>query len=223
MIAARTIEVVLFDLDETLYPRSAGLMQAIGRRIGLYMEERLGMPPELVSRLRPEYFQKYGTSLRGLQIHHHIDADDYLDFVHDVVLSDYIGPDPALQAMLSEIAARKVVFTNAHEHHARSVLRVLGIEGYFETIIDVRTFQFVGKPDPQAYQLAVDLLAVPAAKCLLVEDNVRNLRPGKALGMVTVLVGDHEPEDGVVDYHLDSVLGVRDVLSQLEAVGLSSS
>ena len=57
------------------------------------MEQRMGMSPELVTRLRPEYYQKYGTSLRGLQLHYKVDAEDYLDFVHDVPLERLYRPE----------------------------------------------------------------------------------------------------------------------------------
>jgi putative hydrolase of the HAD superfamily len=211
------VEVVLFDVDETLYPRNAGLMQAIGQRIQVYMEERLGMPPELVNRLRPEYAKMYGTSLRGLQINDQVDSEDYLAFVHDLPLANFIGPNPALAAMLRDLAVRKVIFTNASAEHAQSVARILGIDQYFERIIDVRTFDFICKPHLEMYQRAIDLLQIEPDHCLLVDDNVRNLRPGKQLGMLTVMVGDHTPEEGVVDFHLPDVLGVGEIVKQLNA------
>jgi putative hydrolase of the HAD superfamily len=211
------IELVLFDVDETLYPRHAGLMQAIGRRIQIYMEERLGMSPELVARLRLEYVQKYGTSLRGLQINYNVDSEDYLAFVHDVPLVEYISPNPLLGAMLRDLPVRKVIFTNATAEHALNVTRVLGVDGFFERIIDVRTFDFVCKPHPEVYQRAVDSLRVEPGACLLVDDNVRNLRPGKQLGMLTAMVGDHVPEEKIVDFHLPDVLGVGEIVKRLKA------
>ena len=57
---------ILFDLDETLYPRNAGLMQEIGVRIMRYMVERMGFSPEEAEIKKLRYYQKYGTSLRGL-------------------------------------------------------------------------------------------------------------------------------------------------------------
>ncbi len=211
------VEVVLFDVDETLYPRNAGLMQAIGRRIQLYMEERMGMPADLVNRLRPEYAKLYGTSLRGLQLHYHVDSEDYLAFVHDLPLADYISPNPALVEMIRNLSARKVIFTNASTEHAQKVAQILGIDQYFERIVDVRTFDFVCKPNAEIYQRLVDLLEVEPSRCLLVDDNVRNLRPGKELGMFTVMVGDHVPEDGIVDFHLPDVLGVGEIVKRLNA------
>ena len=209
------LEVVLFDLDETLYPRSAGLMQAIGERIRLYMEQEMGMPPDVVARLRPEYVAKYGTSLRGLQIHHEVDPEDYLAFVHDIELSDYLGPDQALQAMLRDLKLRKAIFTNATEEHARAVLRVLDVEQCFERIIDVRACGYRSKPHVEAYWKAAELLGVSPERCLMVEDNVRNLRPAKQVGMVTLLVGECEPEEGIVDYHVPDIWQVGEVVRRI--------
>jgi putative hydrolase of the HAD superfamily len=45
------------------------------------------------------------------------------------------------------------------------------------------------------------MLAVQPQDCVLVEDNVTNLRPAKALGMTTVLVGS-DSDDPSVDHHL---------------------
>jgi putative hydrolase of the HAD superfamily len=211
------IEVVFFDVDETLYPRGAGLMQAIGRRIQVYMEERLGMPPELVERLRVEYVRDYGTSLRGLQLNQHIDTEDYLAFVHDVPIGDYIGPNPPLRTMLQSLWARKLIFTNATAEHALNVTRALGVTSFFERIVDVRTFDFVCKPHPEVYERIVALANVKPERCLLVDDNIRNLRPGKELGMLTVMVGDHDPVAGIVDFHLPDVLGVGEIVNRLNA------
>jgi len=61
----------------------------------------------------------------------------------------------------------------------------------------------------------VNLLGIPAQNCLLVEDNVRNLRPGKDLGMVTVLVGNKEAANNSVDFHVNDILHVARVLHEL--------
>jgi putative hydrolase of the HAD superfamily len=209
------IEAILFDLDETLYPRSAGLMRAIGQRIHAYMVERMGISPELATQIRMEYYRKYGTSLRGLLVHYGINPEDYLAFVHDVALEDYIQPNPGLKAMLEKMPLRKAIFTNATTEHALSVMRILGIEDQFERIIDVRANRFVGKPYVQAYRQAANLMGASPQRCVLVEDSVRNLRPGKTLGMVTVLVGDEEPQNEVVDFHVTDVLGVEQVINRL--------
>jgi putative hydrolase of the HAD superfamily len=219
MTPSGLIKVILFDLDETLYPRSTGLMQAIGRRIQTYMEQRMGMAPELVARLRPEYVKLYGTSLRGLQLHYEVDSEDYLRYVHDVALSEFIAPNPLLRTMLAGMTRPKVIFTNATREHALNVTRILGVEDMFDRIIDVRQFDYVGKPHPSAYDSTARLLGVLPIDCLLVEDNVRNLRPAKQLGMTTVMVGDHLPETDAVDYHAPDILNVGEIVERLVGPG----
>jgi putative hydrolase of the HAD superfamily len=127
-------QYLIMDLDETLYPRRAGLMDEISRRIPLYMVQRMGFAPEKADALRKRLFVQYGTSLRGLQLEYHIDADDHLHFVHDVPVEEYLAPDPALDAMLGRIRLKKAIFTNADTAHARCVVSAGRQAGDFELV-----------------------------------------------------------------------------------------
>jgi putative hydrolase of the HAD superfamily len=189
---------LIFDLDDTLYPRESGLMSAINQRISLYMLERMGMAPGLVTRLRPEYFRQYGTTMRGLAIHYGLDCDEYLAFVHDVPVGDYIKPDPELDAALARIPWRMSIFTNASEAHARRVLAALGVSQRFGHIFDVAAVDYRGKPALSAYRKVLNVLSVGAAQCIMADDAMSNLAPAKELGLITVLVDDRQcgPVDG---------------------------
>ena len=179
-----------FDLDDTLYPPASGLWEAIGRRITLYMTERMGFPPEQVVSIREKYFREYGTTLRGLQAKHAVDMDDYLDFVHDVPLDHYIHPDPAVHAAIAGIPARKFVFTNADSNHARRVLDAVGLQGLFDGIIDVHSMAPFCKPMPEAFELALRAAGDPKRQtCVLLDDQMRITRAAHDLGMYTILVG----------------------------------
>jgi putative hydrolase of the HAD superfamily len=216
MLSTCPYRFILFDLDETLYPRTVGLMQEIGRRIVLYLTDRLGFPPEEAGQLRRHFYVQYGTTLRGLQVEHHVDVDDYLHFVHDVHLAGYLEPDLALDAMLSRLPLAKVIFTNASEWHARRVLAHLGIDHHFSQILDIRATAFYNKPDPRAYELALRALDARGPECIMVEDSVRNLRPAKDLfGMTTVLV-DGQAENGV-DVTIGRLLELEEVVKDLVA------
>ncbi len=206
---------ILFDLDETLYPRHAGLMQAMGVRILRYMIERLGLSPDKAEAKRMRYYHQYGTSLRGLMAEEHVDPEDYLTYVHDIDLAQYIGPNPDLGAMLRNIPLAKAVFTNANAEHARRVLDVLGVAEHFSRIIDIRAMDFLSKPDPYAYRRILDLIGARAGECLIVEDTPRNLLPARALGMTTILV-DHAECDQV-DYCVSDILKVGDVVARILA------
>jgi len=202
---------LIFDLDETLYPRSAGLMQEIGVRINRYLIENLQLPQEQANALRQRYYQQHGTALRGLVVERpDVDPEDYLQFVHDIHLADYIGPEPALADMLRSIPLTKVIFTNATVEHAQNVLNILGIADQFADIIDVRRVEFVSKPNAEAYRRLLNILQATGGECILIEDSARNLLPGKALGMTTILVDSADCAD--VDYCVHEILGIKDVV-----------
>lgn len=208
------IKYILFDLDDTLYSRETGLMAAIGQRIHQYMQERLGLDPVAARDLRRHYLQTYGTTLKGLEIHYNVDTEDYLYYVHDVPLGGYLKHDEALDRALTEIQAEKIIFTNATTEHARQVLRCLGIEHHFHRIVDLRATNYVNKPQPRAYQCVLDILGARPEECLMVEDSVRNLRPAKEMGMVTVLVNG-SGGDGV-DFAIDNVTQVGEVFRRIQ-------
>ena len=202
-----------FDLDDTLYPSTTGLWEAIGRRITLYMTERMGFPPEQVVSIRENYFRDYGTTLRGLQANHSVDMDDYLAFVHDVPLDNYIHPDPDVHAAMASIPARKFVFTNADANHARRVLDAVGLQGLFDGIIDVHSMTPFCKPMPEAFELALKTAGNPERQtCVLLDDQMRITRAARSLGMYTILVGKATPGDDAdaALLHLTDLPGLLD-------------
>ena len=218
---SKALKYILFDLDETLYPSRSGLMAEIGELMSRFMEERLDMPPSEVPTLREHYYRVYGTTMRGLQIHHGIDPEDYLAYVHDLPLEDYIGPNDELDRVLAEIETEKTIFTNASAEHARRVLAILGIERHFDRIIDVRAMGYMSKPAPEAYQRALEILGVAGDECLLVDDRARNLAPAKELGMITVLVSNEkattrqDPSQDA-DFVIGEVAEIEEVMQSLK-------
>ena len=184
------LRYAVFDLDNTLYPPSSGLWSAIGQRISLFMVERLGMRPEEVAERRKGYLDAFGTTLTGLRNEYEIDPDDFLNFAHDLPLEKYLSYDAELDEMLERLPLKKVIFTNADAAHARRVLSHLGISAHFGRIVDILALGLINKPDLRAYHKLLQLISAAPEECLLVEDTARNLRPARALGMLTVLVSE---------------------------------
>lgn len=180
------IRYILFDLDDTLYPTSAGMMDEISARMSEWMMTRLGVPADDVDRQRQDYWERYGTTLRGLYIERHIDPQDFLDFVHNIRIEKYLRADARLDALLARLPQTKAIFTNAPAEYARRVLRVLGIEKHFAEIFDINFIAYQSKPASSAYERVLAALPVRADECLIVEDTARNLVPAKKLGMTTV-------------------------------------
>jgi len=204
-----------FDLDDTLYPPSSGLWDAIRHRMNEYMQGLIDLPMDDIVKLRQSYLEKYGTTLRGLQAHYEVDADEYLSFVHDLPLEKYIQPDPALRTVLLSLPQRRWVFTNSDANHASRVLNILGISDCFEGIIDIRAIDFDCKPDKIAYQKALILtLNVDPAQCVIFDDALRNLAPARELGFFTVLVGKNGREASV-DRTISSLHDLKNCIPEL--------
>lgn len=181
---------IFFDLDDTLYPASSGLWPTLKERMNRYMIERMAISEDEVPVLRERYFRTYGTTLRGLQANHVIDVEDYLAYVHDVRLTDYIHPDPVQQAVLASLPTRNIIFTNADLNHAHRVLRVLEIEQYFHDFVDVNAMAPYCKPSPQAFALALKTAGESdAARCVMIDDLPHTTRAAKSFGLYSLLYG----------------------------------
>ncbi|MBN2550342.1 MAG: pyrimidine 5'-nucleotidase [Anaerolineales bacterium] len=210
---------LFFDLDDTLYASSNGLWQAIRDRMGQYMFERVGIPQEDVPAIRRHYYQTYGTTLRGLQKHHQVDADDYLAYVHDLPLERFLHPAPELRAMLLSLPQRRWIFTNADSVHASRVLERLELTGCFEGVIDVRAIQFACKPEIIAYQRALAIAQNPAPdECILLDDSTANLSAASQVGLTTVWVCQNGNREPGPHYTVRSLLELPTVLPELWSV-----
>lgn len=211
------IRAWVFDLDNTLYPATDKLFVQVSRRIRDYIARFLGLDADAAYRLQKDYFLRYGTSLRGMMTEHGMDPRPFLDYVHDVDIT-VIDPDPGLDAALSGLAGRKIIFTNASRDHAERVLGRLGVAGHFEAIFDVADSDFVPKPEPGPYTAMVRRHALAAAASAMVDDIARNLAPAAALGMTTVwLRNDSEwGRTGAADGHIDHV--AENLVAWLEGV-----
>jgi putative hydrolase of the HAD superfamily len=205
--------VLLFDLDETLYSRQLGVVPRIDGRINDYLRLRVGIPEAEVDAVRRRFWADHGTTLGGLMAHHRVDPDDYLEYVHDVDLSDLLAADSALDALLGRLAARKVIFTNASRAHAARVLGLLGVARAFDRVIALEDRGYVPKPELGAYHSVLAAIGVPAASCWLVDDARRNLAPARALGMRTIWIADAAEEDGDFDHVVASLSEIERLLA----------
>ena len=108
---------------------------------------------------------------RGLQERHKVDTEEYLAYVHDVPLSQYLTPNPVVRQMIASMPTRNLIFTNADASHARRVLAALELEDLFDTIVDVNAIAPYCKPMPKSFAIAMDLADEPdPRKCVMIDD-----------------------------------------------------
>lgn len=207
-------KVILFDLDNTLYSEECGIFDLIDVRMNEWLTDRLSIPPAEVDEFRHKYFIQYGTTLRGLMLHHQVDPREFLQYVHDVPVVDFLEVDQDLRKTLEAVSARKIVFTNSDLQHASRILDALGVRDLFEMIFDIEWMRYIPKPNPEPYRQVLEQLQVSPQECLLIDDMARNLKPARDLGMQTVLIGKDVP----VDQPERSISNLRELNSVLEKI-----
>ena len=185
---------IFFDLDDTLYPPTAGLWDAIKHRMNDYMRDRLRIPAEEVSQLREKYYREFGTTTRGLQAYHNLDTQDFLAYVHDLPLKDYLTPNPTLRAIIASLPTRNLIFTNADVHHADRVLTVLGLRDLFEIIVDVNAIAPYCKPMPESFQIAMQAAGESdPSKCVMIDDIPHTTSAASRAGLFSILYNETFP------------------------------
>lgn len=205
-------KVMLFDLDETLYPSTAGIWKAIGDRMDKYIMERLKVTPGNVTTLRNDLFHQYGTTLRGLREVYGIDEAEFLSYVHDIPIEKYLHQDEVLIRTLTLYPARKVIFTNADTNHARRVLTTLGVDHFFDQVIDIQAIHPYCKPMPEAFQVALDVAGIENVEgCVMIDDSDRNLLTAHDLGFFTIRIGSDQRQP-YVDAAIASIYQLPEVV-----------
>ncbi|KAF0112104.1 MAG: putative hydrolase of the HAD superfamily [Chloroflexi bacterium] len=183
-------EMMFFDLDDTLYPPTTGIWQAIGTRMDQFMMNKLAIPKDSVATLREKLFKEHGTTMRGLVAEYQVDDQEFLDFVHDIPIQNYLSRDELLRKILALYPQQKVIFTNADTHHAKRVLHTLGVNEFFDQVIDIRSIRPFCKPQPEAFALALGLAGITdPSKCVMIDDSYRNLVTANETGLFTIQVG----------------------------------
>ncbi|KAA5604774.1 pyrimidine 5'-nucleotidase [Roseospira marina] len=185
----RHVDHWVFDLDNTLYPASTDIFAQMDRRMKRFIADFLDLPEDQAFVVQKQYFHKYGTSMRGLMLEHGMDPHAFMDYVHDLDHS-VIPPAPRLDAALSALEGRKIVFTNGSLTHAMQVLDRLGITRHFEAVFDIEAGLFVPKPNPETYDAMLTRCNLDPRGAAMVEDSLKNLVPAHALGMTTIFVRD---------------------------------
>ena len=183
------INTWLFDLDNTLYPPSAGLFAHIDVKMGAFIQRLLNVDSVEARRIQKDFFHEHGTTLRGLMNEHAVEPAHFLDDVHDIDMSA-LEADTRLVAAMARLPGRKLVFTNADTAYAARVLERLGLADAFEAIHCIHGMDYRPKPDPIAYHALIARHRIDPTRALFVEDMARNLAPAKALGMTTVWVNN---------------------------------
>ena len=192
MKSFHSIKFWLFDLDNTLYSGNTKVFDQVDKKMSKYISEKLNISIDQAKEIQKSYFYEYNTTLNGMIKNHKIDANEFLEYVHDINI-DFLQKDISLGEELKKLEGKKIIFTNGSRKHAKNVTEKIGIDEYFDDVFDIVDSNFVPKPSIEPYQKLVDKHKIDPKLCVFIEDIARNLKPAYEMGMKTIWIENDEP------------------------------
>ena len=186
------IKFWLFDLDNTLYSGDTKVFDQVDKKMSKFISEKLNVSLEEAKKIQKNYFHEYNTTLNGMIKNHDIDANEFLEFVHDVDL-EFLKKDEPLKIEIEKLKGKKIIFTNGSKAHASNVTSRIGIEQLFDGVFDIVDSDFYPKPSMEPYKKIIENYKIVPEYCIFFEDIARNLKPAYELGMKTVWIENNEP------------------------------
>ena len=179
----------VFDLDNTLYAPEEDVFSQIDKKMTSFISKHFDINNEDAFNIQKEYFLEYGTTLAGLMNdnNNNINPDEFLEYVHDIDLKS-LSPNLELKKAINNLVGPKFIFTNGTKYHAENVIKKLDLENVFESIFDIKSANYIPKPNIETYNLFFKSTGINPRTSIMFEDMGRNLIPAKDLGMTTVLI-----------------------------------
>ena len=216
MVLKAASPVWLFDLDNTLHDASPHIFPHLNRAMVAYIRDHLGVDEQAATRIRQDYWQRYGATLLGLMRHHGTAPQHFLWHTHQFPdLKHMLVLERGLRAMLLRLPGRKIVFSNAPLHYSEAVLELAGIDACFDAVYSIERIRFQPKPAIGGFRHLLRSERLPAHRCIMVEDTLANLQTAKRLGMQTVWVCGSTRQPSFVDLRLVSILDLPRCLQHL--------
>ncbi|MEZ4812675.1 MAG: pyrimidine 5'-nucleotidase [Caldisericia bacterium] len=203
------MNIPILDCDNTLY-KSDVLFEVISERIIDFMKVKLGYPDnESVHEVRKSYWKDYGTTLAGLIRHNNVDPSDYLEYIHDLELRDFVKPNPLVRKLLMSIPSKKVIMSNAPRKHVLEVLKILDISDIPDRVYAIEEFNYDGKPFKSSYQYVLKESNIKPEEGIMFDDFEQNLNGAKSVGLKTCLVG--KPDSNGFDFQINDISEILNV------------
>lgn len=205
-------DAVLYDLDGVLTPTALVHMRAWQAMFSAYLAEHHPDQPPYTDE---DYFQwvdgkpRYAgvrsfLDSRGIGLPEGDPADDPAaltvcglgnrknEMFESILATEGVSAYPGSRALVESVAARglkQAVVSSSR--NAPDVLRAASLIDHFETIVDgvVATERHLaGKPAPDTFLYAADLVGVGPARCVVVEDALSGVQAGRA-GRFGLVIG----------------------------------
>jgi putative hydrolase of the HAD superfamily len=206
----------IFDLDNTLHNATPHIFPHINRSMTAYLQKHLQLEEPAANALRVHYWQRYGATLSGMMQHHGTDPAHFLWHTHQFPeLPQMVQFEPRLRQVLQRLPGKKLVFSNAPQHYAHAVLKLLRVDDLFDDLFAIEHTRYQPKPQIAGFMRLLRKHRLNPARCVMVEDAAENLQAAKRLGMRTVWVNASARAPAYVDVKIRTVMELPRAMSRL--------
>lgn len=170
-----------------------------------------------------DYFRKRdGTEFRLAEDAYHLGVESIVGEavdksawrpLFDRAFDEYIEPQPNARSVLNSLAGRDIhvgIISDIDDREANRILTQFDIESMFDS---VTTSEEVGrtKPDPRIFRAALEKVASPPERTLMIGDRyTHDMHGGANAGMNTIAFG---AESGpAVDFRVDDLSEIIDIV-----------
>lgn len=112
--------------------------------------------------------------------------EHYLSYISEMTETEIL-PDVVKVLDFLNARGQKTALGSASKN-ARTILQKVGLESYFETIVDGNSVT-KAKPDPEVFLNAAKGLGIDAAKCVVFEDALAGIQAANSAGMISIGIG----------------------------------
>lgn len=181
-------QAVLFDMDGVVvdnlpYHVDAWLLFCERKNIPLTREVFYRELNGMNSKDTFEWFYQREMSRAEVEV-----LEEEKELIYREFYRDHIKPAPGLLEFLKRLRAQGIkiaLATSAGPGNIDFIVDGLGIREQFDAIIGGAEVQ-KGKPDPEIYLKAADLVGINPSSCWVIEDSLQGIAAGQAAGMRVV-------------------------------------
>ena len=115
---------------------------------------------------------------------------------------------PKLKETLTLADGKRIIYTNAPNNYTNHVLKICGIEEYFDEIFTIEDSNFKPKPSKGSMELFIKKYNIKEA--YFVDDVKENLKTAKQFGLSTIWLTSNEDNPIYIDKKISKL---RDLFS----------
>jgi putative hydrolase of the HAD superfamily len=198
--------VWIFDLDNTLHDARPQIFPSMHEQMNAWLRRRFELDEEGANAMRRFFWERYGTTMRGLVRHYGEDPKKFIrDTHHFPELGSMVVGENALGHALARLEGKRLVFSNAPRHYVEEVLRALGVARWFDAVYTIESTRYRPKPAVQGFRVLLRAHNIDPHRCAFIDDMPENLRAAKRLGMSTVWISNEARRPPFADLRVNSV------------------